>query len=334
MKDFIKFIVKIALVVALATFGYKLVFNVLWKWDKGPRAYDDAYQNALLRQYNALADEDRESKVIVFGASYVPFGIDVDTLTSVTGKDSQILGIEAGIGIPVLIDILYKTAKPGDVIVYMLGKSNSSNGDFMTLSAAFESDKELLKWYWDSQGDSIDFYKNKMIWRKMYSLIAAPIIEDVRYSITHKDQVYSIDSFDEKGNMTGYREGTRISTYVEPSGTLKFEEIDLDTMNKLNEFYVWCQENDITFVIAYAMTIDGSLNETDESLALFHKEMSDYMEADILLTPQDYFLPVTDFFNHEAHLNTEGAIKYSTILGNALNEYLKGDKNKVVIEAK
>lgn len=332
MKDFIKFIVKFILVMVLATYGYKLLFYGMWKWDKGPNAYDEAYQNALLRQYKALAREDREPEVIVFGSSYVPFGIDVDTLSMATGRKAQILGIEAGIGIPVLLDILYENAKPGDVVVYMLGKSNWHSEDFMTLSAAFESDKEVLNWYWDKRGGVDEAYKNKMIWRKMYALTAARPLEAFRYAMTHRQQIYSIDFFDENGNMVGLREGTQISTDVSRCDTLTMEEMEMETLDDLNRFAVWCRDNDITFVIAYAMTIDGSLITTDEELDDYHRQMSEYMDVDILLKPQDYFLPVTDFFNHTAHLNTAGAIKYTTILGNALSTYLSGDKESVVIE--
>ena len=126
--------------------------------------------------------------------------------------------------------------------------------------------------------------------------------------------------------MTALREGTQISTDVSASDHLTFEDMDLETMDQLNELATWCKDNDINFVIAYSMNIDGSVDATDEELLEYDRQMREYMKADILLTPQDYFLPVEDFFNHEAHLNTEGAIEYSTILANALNDYLKGEE--------
>ena len=321
MKKFLTFILKFILVLGLTYGAYHLLFWFLWVTDFGPDAYDGSYQRALLWQYEALAEEDREPEVIVFGSSYVPFGIDAETMSGILGQNVQTLGVEASLGIPVLVDILYDTAKPGDTIVYMLGKSNWSQEDFFVISCALEENKELLQQYWDSRPGVLEGQRNKMLWRKLYTLLVGDLIETIRSAISDKEQVYSIDSFDVSGNMVGLREGTLISTDVGPSDTLCFEDMELETMDMLNEFSLWCEENDITFVIAYSMTIEGSLVETEEDLALYHRQMTDYMNADILGIPEDYILPVEYFYNHVAHLNTEGAKVYSEILAEELLEY-------------
>ncbi|MDE6713261.1 MAG: hypothetical protein K2K20_05940 [Lachnospiraceae bacterium] len=321
MKKFAIFILKFIFVLGLAYGAYYALFWFLWQSEICPDAYDHAYQKALLLQYQALAEEGRDSEVIVFGSSYVPFGIDVSVMEEELDRPVQILGIEAGIGIPVLVDILYETAKPGDTIVYMLGKSNWYNEDFMVISAALESDKERLAHYWDLREGTLDVYRNKMIWRKLYALFAGDLVEMIRSGISNNEQVYSLDSFDERGNMIVLREGNLIGTEVSPTDTLCFEDMELETMDLLNEFALWCEEQNITFVIAYSMTIDGSLIETEEELAQYHQQMTDYMNADILGIPQDYFLPIDFFYNHTAHLNSEGAAVYSGILSEKLMEY-------------
>lgn len=321
MKKFAIFILKFIFVLGLAFGAYYALFWFLWQSEICPDAYDHAYQKALLLQYQALAEESRDPEVIVFGSSYVPFGIDTSVMEEELDRPVQILGIEAGIGIPVLVDILYETAKPGDTIIYMLGKSNWYNEDFMVISAALESDKERLTHYWSLREGTLDGYRNKMIWRKLYALFAGDLVEFVRSGISNNEQVYSLDSFDERGNMTALREGNLIGTEVSPTDTLCFEDMELETMDMLNEFALWCEEQNITFVIAYSMTIDGSLIETEEELALYHQQMTDYMNADILGIPQDYFLPVELFYNHTAHLNSEGAKQYSLILSEQIQEY-------------
>lgn len=332
-KKFILLIIKFGFIFLLAYSIYQGLFWYLWQYDKGPKAYSGAYQNALTLQYHALADDNREPEVIVFGSSYVPFGIDTDVLSEETGCESQILGVEASLGIPVLVDILKETAKPGDTIVYMLGKSNWYNEDFIVLSCAFEGDKDLLDWYWSIRPGKLDMYKKNLVWRKLYALIASRPVEAIRSSISDKIQVYSRESFDEKGNMIAIeREGTLISTEVNPSDTLTFEEMELETMDMLNEFKNWCDEQGISFVICYSPNIDGSIGATDDQLLEYHHQMMEYIDADILLTPQDYFLPVTDFYNHYAHLNSEGARKYSHVLGSALRSYMDGESATVINE--
>ncbi|MDE6688197.1 MAG: hypothetical protein K2K17_12865, partial [Lachnospiraceae bacterium] len=191
MKKFGLFILKFIVVLGLAYGAYYALFWFLWQSEICPDAYDHAYQKALLLQYQALAEEDRDPEVIVFGSSYVPFGIDVTVMEEELDRPVQILGIEAGIGIPVLVDILYETAKPGDTIIYMLGKSNWYNEDFMVISAALESDKERLTHYWSLREGTLDSYRNKMIWRKLYALFAGDLVEMVRSGISSNEQVYS-----------------------------------------------------------------------------------------------------------------------------------------------
>ena len=106
MKKFFLFILKFISILVSAVCMYHLLFWFLWQSDICPNAYDNAYQRALLWQYHALLEEDREPEIIVFGSSYVPFGVDTAVLEEITGQEAQILGVEASLGIPVLVDIL------------------------------------------------------------------------------------------------------------------------------------------------------------------------------------------------------------------------------------
>lgn len=323
MKQWFIFIAKIIGVLGLTYGAYHALFWFLWVSPMGPDAYTDAYQHALLRQIQALEAPEREPEVIVFGSSYVPFSIDTKVMEPVLGQPVQTLGVEASIGIPFLVDVLYDTAKPGDTVVYMLGKSNWYNEDFMVISAALEADKDKLQQYWESRSPStLENYKNKMLWRKLYALTGGHVTKWLQASLSNKPQVYDISSFDAAGNMTVRREGTLLNMEVTPEDTLCFEDMETQTLDMLNEFARWCKEEDITFVIAYATNIEGYLEESPEELAQYHAQMQAYMEADILLTPEAYFMPVEDFYNHIAHLNSEGAEKYSQILAEALVEYM------------
>lgn len=324
IKGFIKFILKFAIIIAAAFGIYWAVFWFLWVYKDGPRAYDQSYQHALLLQYNALEDENRDNELIVFGASYVPFGIDEDTLSEKTGMQSQTLGVEASMGTRVFIEMIMETAKPGDVVVYVLGKSNGYyDEDYMTISAAFESDKEKMLWYWNNRPLSQKYYRETMIWRKLYALTAGNLVEEVRDGFSKKKQVYSLDSFDEKGNMTILREGCMLDTNVQPSEDLIYEEIDEMTLDYINELNDWCNKNGVTFVTTYSMMIDGIVKQDSEELKVYDEKVREYLNCPVLGTPEEYFMPVTDFYNHVYHLNSEGAKKYSTIMGENVLEYLK-----------
>ncbi len=319
-KQFIIFVLKFVLFVLLATAAYQLLFWFLWKSEAGPDAYNSSYQRALLRQIYALEDPEREPEVIVFGSSYVPYGIDTKTIedTLGDGTEVQILGIEAAIGIPYLVDVLKEDAKPGDTVVYILGESNPTETSIMSISAALEPDKEKLLAYWDKEGHVPDTY---LTWRKLYALTAATPLEMVRSKLSNKKQVYGINSFDEKGNMIVERVGTEISPNTDRDNTIDFEELKNESFDALNDFKHYCDENDITFVITYSPTVEESWKEDEEMFRTFDQSVEDYMEADVLGGFEDFFLPGEYFYNHPLHLNSEGARIYSARVAERIKEY-------------
>lgn len=321
-KKFLIFTIKLMAVIA-ATIGlYWLLYWFLWLCPYCPNAYDNAYQHALLLQYDALADDDRDNELIVFGASYVPFGVDVDTLQKVTGMKAQTLGVEGSMGTRILVDILDDTVRPGDTVVYVMGKSYDYYEEYTAVACSLESDKDKLKRYFDRRGITQKYYRDTMIWRKLYALFAGNLVEQVRLGISNKEQVYSLDSFDENGNMILLREGTLIDTIGLEEETLVFEDVDKKTMDVLNDFSKRCKKKDVRFVIVYGMLIDDTIRQSNEDTERYHRELSEYMEADIINKPQDGFMSAEYFYNHVYHLNTEGAKLYSTMIGEAINDYL------------
>lgn len=323
MKKLILFVVKLALVVALATFAYRGFFYVLWEADWGPRAYDHAYQNAILKQYNALADSERENMTIIFGASYVPYGVDKVTMDSILEKDVQILGVEASFSTTHLMDILYETVKPGDTVCYMLGCSNEPSrikDDFPVMSIALESDKEKLKTFWSQNRHSLKDYKNIITWRKVYSLTVAPAVEVVRKQLSDKEQIYDIASFDENGNMMVEREGTVFDTSFLMGENFTMDLVPEKTIEEFNEFSNWCAEHDVKFYVVYGPYIDETINSSEEEIQAFHKELEELLDAEILLTPEKSFMPIQYFYNHQYHLNSEGARIYSEMIAEAIKE--------------
>ena len=236
----------------------------------------------------------------------------------------QILGVEASYTVDTMTEILQETAIPGDTIVYMLGSStltyDHGGSDFITTSIALESDKEKLTNYWNRHLWDYGTLKNILLYRKLYTMFASKPVEAVRTKISDKEQVYDIASFDEKGMMTAVREGTLISTEVVPVEVLEFSNINLRALEILNEFKVWCDENDVTLYICYAPLIEGSVITDEDGIAKYHEDVVAYMDCEILGRPEDYFLPVEDFYNHIYHLNTDGAKAYSQILSEKILE--------------
>ncbi|MBR5420976.1 MAG: hypothetical protein IK115_07515 [Lachnospiraceae bacterium] len=318
IKGLLKLLIRGALLALLCYLGHCLLFDLLWLEPDAPIAYDISYEKGLLKQVHALQSK-REDNVIIFGASYVSFGIDAAEMESILGQPVQTLGVEASMGIPVLIDLLKKTAQPGDTVIYMLGEANSSAENSIAICAALESDKELLYSYIASR-DGLKDKRSNLIWRKLYALtIGKPVIR-MEALLSKKKQVYSIDSFDERGNMVVDRPGP-LDTLVIPFEKLDMEDIELETMDKLNLFIDWCGANEVNFVVAYAPFMEESLDNSSEELDAFHEEISAYLHADFIDKPQDTLLPADRFYNHPSHLNSVGAKEYSHDLAERLKKY-------------
>ena len=129
--------------------------------------------------------------------------------------------------------------------------------------------------------------------------------------------------------MTVQRIGTQISTDVSPEDTIRYEDLEEETMAALNDFSKWCRENDVEFVIAYSPTVEGSWVEDTLMFKTFNNNVESYMDAPVIGKFQDYELPVEEFYNHPLHLNSDGAVKYSTILATKLKDYIdNGEKEE------
>ncbi len=319
-KKFLIFILKTIVFVFLVTVLFRALFWFLWKYEKGPEAYAKSYQRALLKQIYALEDADRDPRVIVFGSSYVPYGIDKETLEESIGdgREVQTLGIEAAIGIPYLTQVLRETAKEGDTVIYMLGESNPHETSVMSISAALEPDKEKLTAYWKKYGIVSKTY---LCWRKIYALTASVPVEKLRSAFSKKEQIYNIDSFDEKGNMTVLREGTQISPNTDHDDVITIDEVDLETIADLNDFNAWCGENGVEFIICFSPTVEESWSEEEGMFESFDEDITAALNAPVLGSFGDYTIPAEYFFNHPLHLNTEGAKIYSKLLGEKYASY-------------
>lgn len=322
LLKFLKFIIKVA-IVFLGAFGvYNILFWFLWEYDDGPNAYDEAYQRALLYQFEALGEEDRNPQVVVVGSSYVPFAIDSKVLSEITQMETQTLGIEASVGDIFLLEELKKNAVKGDIIVFVLGKASHLDDDFMTVSVALEGNRKLLREYWSDKSYFVNYFKSKLTWRKLYSLSMGKIVEGVRSKISTKEQAYSLASFDAKGNMISERDGNLLGGVPYNSDIISFDDLSLEKLDYINEYYQWCLDNEITLLISYQPYIDESCVNTAGEIEEFDKLVKEYIAAPVLLSQKDYMFPFEYFYNHIYHMNSKGAAEYSTILGNAVCDYI------------
>lgn len=311
IKNFILFVVKLALVFGLAYLAYQGLFWFLWEYDNGPRAYKDSYQHALYLQYEQISNPDRENEIIFFGSSTCAFGIDTAAVKEVTGMNAQIFGIESAVSPVFLCNQLKDIAKPGDIICCIYDGGDDSGADFITVSCAFEDNKDWLKNYWLDHAYAYDLHKNSLCWRKLYALSVGGVVEDVRSRFSKKDQVYKLSSFDENGNMTLDRPECFVSSDVEPGLEYRIDDIDPDLTAFYNEFNSWCVENDIRFVVAYNMHPEGSYINDAESFKAFDDALENALDAEVITAPEDGLLPYDCFYNSYFHLNSKGAKEYS-----------------------
>lgn len=318
IKKFILFVVKLALFLVVAFYAYQGLFWFLWQYDKGPVAYDKAYQHALYRQYQQISDPNREPEIIFFGSSTCAFGIDVNAVKEVTGTNAQIFGMESAISPRFLTDELRLIAKPGDTIVCVFDGGDDGYADFITVCCAFEENKEFLDRFISNNGYFFELHKNSLIWRKLYSLSAGPLVDSVRSKFSKKDQVYNLASFDENGNMTIPRPECFLNDNVNPDVLLDFNDIAPELIDRYNDFNAWCIDNDIRFVIAYNMHPEGSLYNSDDEILEYHNKLSEALDAEIITYPTDGLLPPDNFYNSYYHLNSVGAREYSLRIARAL----------------
>lgn len=313
MKDRTKFIIKliifIIIIFIIISMGLYIVTQI-------PNTkFKTSYQYAVNRKYHTLINTD-SPKIIIVGGSNAGFGINKEIIKEKTGMNVVNMGLHAGFGTYFCTEIAKANIQKGDIIVlaYETGFYTGDYGETELIVTGIDNNLELYKYICNKKFNEIGSYIPTYIFKKLDR------------NSERQTGTYSIDSFDEEGNMILERPNCvlpeEISDYY---GAVNLSEISLnnDIITYINDFYKYCKGKGADVVITFPPTLDERMLSTEQEMTQFEDKLQSNLLPKVISKCKDYVFSREYMYDTIYHCNDFGEKIRSEKLANDINNYIE-----------
>lgn len=279
-----------------------------------PDVYSNAYQRAIVSQYNYYK-ELKGNKIVFIGNSSLSFGLDLNLMEELTGRPCSILGNHAGMDQKYFLEMSKKNLNAGDVVV--IEYAGRGTGTQLLLTG-------IGKNY-----EMYQFFNGE--WGEVLKGLPEYLQKSLSYTISnsgyHASGSYSMDSYDNRGNMSVYRGECEIpfpytdevaKTYSWKTYTTEFDPESIDI---LNQYIDYCESMGVHVYITQQNYLDEAVKSSEEEIVKSDQTLSQLLHAPLISDSRDYIFSREYTYNAIAHCNTLGAQKRTRLLFHDLSQY-------------
>ncbi len=285
-----------------------------------PAQYDATFLGALRDKCALLAQDGEQPRIIIAGGSGAAFGQDSALLESlVLGYDVINLGMYAGLGTAVMLDLAWPDLRAGDILIFSPEQNaqtlslyfnaqsmwQAADGAFSLLPRLRRSDLSAMA------GALADFAADKLNCLRS----GKPVPEDV----------YSRAAFNAWGDVAVPRAGNIMPGGFDLDMPVTFDPalLDADFAALLRAYAARCEQQGVTFLFRFCpMNAAAILADETDSLADFAALLAEQTGCTILGAPADSVMESAWFYDTNFHLNTAGARVNTIRLAEDLCTYL------------
>ena len=289
-----------------------------------PDQFEQSYQRAIVRQYDYFKSLGN-NKIVLIGGSSLSFGIDLDYMEELTGRDCVILGNHFGDGLLFQMEMAKSNIKCGAPIVieYMNYETRSAEGELLLSSVGKRYD--LHRFFPTEMITTIlrsfpgYFMKNLNYWRSW------------GYS---PEKPYTVYVYDERGNMTDYRGECWIPEEYTPEVEELYKYADFesftyginhDFIDKLNEFAIFCRQAGAEVYISFPNYYKEAVHNI-EYTDIYNERLAEMLQIKLISRSRDYIFSRDYTYDAIAHCNTAGAKYRTELLYRDLMPFLGSEK--------
>ena len=249
-------------------------------------------------------------KILVVAGSNVLFGVDSKMLEDALGESVVNFGVNAGVGLPVILNEAKKVLKEGDVVLlpleYPLYSYDGKAGEQM-IDYVFSRDSEL---FWRLSL----FEKAYMVWHVSFKRVF-----EGYFVKSHKGVrvgVYGAFNVDDKGDQLhtslSYRDESmlrELDRYERKPETYG-RDFDADALGwrYLESFVKWCRSRDIRVIFMPSVLMRSPYYFSDNKEKWFYENLPNIVRDrgwEFAGKPYEYMYHKEDFFNTNFHLIDE-----------------------------
>ncbi|MEG0654920.1 MAG: hypothetical protein RR463_07680 [Hydrogenoanaerobacterium sp.] len=270
-----------------------------------PNQYDTSYQRAISRQYNTYKTMG-ENKIILIGGSSLSFGLDLNRLEELSGRSCQILGNHAGMGLTYFIEMSKCNIKKGDVVIIEYANHSVNTLGTELLLTGIENNFEMYRFFRLGNLEAVV---------KGYPNYVSKKIEYCLFSPYVATGSYSMEAYDQRGNMTYPRDGCIIPTPF----TKEVEEIygvvswgnnyDEEFIEYINEYISYCNQKGAQVLVTKIPWLDEAVRSSKSEIISSDETLRNLLAAPLISSSLDYIYGREYMYNSIAHCNTAGVQK-------------------------
>lgn len=239
----------------------------------------------LERIKTKFSHKQLKSKRLILGGSDVLYSFDTEKMNRELPIQTVNLGTNVGLGLGYLLEYGKELAKPGDQIIACLAYSLYTNPPYYVFS--------------------FDYYRmfdRKKLARFSFTDFIYYLFANLAYNFSYVQREFVIG---ESGCYLNVR-GSQLA--IEKDKPLVFPTTFNVTasLSLLEEFKVYCLENQIDLAITYPSTLEF----TEYRYSAYLQQLTEYLTTNyqVIGTPEAYFVPRNKIFNSVYHINEEGQL--------------------------
>ena len=317
MKNrFLKFLIKIVSLFIIVSIPFTTVFIVT---EKTANQYDNTYLAEFSDKYNLL--NGVEGKKIVFvGGSSLPFGLRSDLIEEQL-PDYKVVnfGLYATLGTKFMMDMSKSGIKSGDIVVLSPELNAQTYSLYFNPTAVLQAcDGFALNYKYLSIEDNMKLFYN--YWNFAFDKLGYARNGNAPDPIG----IYRHDSFNEYGDIAVERKNNIMNNGVDSTMqiTMTNELLNDEFINYVNKYCDYVRNKGAKIYFNFSPCNELAIMSSQKTREEFQNNIDLKIKCDRLLNLEDCIIDYRYFYDTNFHLNSSGAIYYTSLLVRGLKTKL------------
>lgn len=303
-----KWLLKIAI---LLTVIITPVVTLFFVTENTPNQYNNTYLAELNDKYMRLNEDDKK-KIVFIGDSAMPFSLRSDLIEEQL-PDYKVVnfGLYGALGTKLMLDLSKSNIQKGDIYIISPGVSQQTYSLYfnpeVTLQACDGFSFKYSNLGWDDNWDLVYHYYDFMKDKLSYS---------INGNAPDPIGIYRHDSFNEYGDIKVDRPNNIMNNGYDSSTmiTIKDELLDANFIEYVNKYCEYVRSKGAKVYFNFSPCNELAVQSSRKTRDAFQEKLDNALACDLLSNLEDCIIDYRYFYDTNYHLNSSGAIYYTSIL--------------------
>lgn len=312
MRKFLKWLLKLFILIILLLTPFVIVF---WVTEKTPNQYSNTYLAEFNDKYNLL-NNTKDKKIVFVGGSSLPFGLRSDLIEEQL-KDYKVVnfGLYATLGTKFMMDMSKSNINSGDIVVLSPELNSQTYSLYFNPTAVLQAcDGFTFKLSNLSISDDLKLFYNYYNFAK----------DKLNYAKDNNAPdpigIYRHDSFNEYGDIKVDRPNNIMNNGVDSTMqiTTTNELLNDEFVNYVNNYCDYVRNRGAKVYFNFSPCNELAIASSKKTRDEFQNQIDIKIKCDRLSNLDDCIIDYRYFYDTNFHLNSAGAIYYTSLLINNL----------------